>query len=88
MMNLVRNQDPVDRALVAHRNIQLRSQYVSDSVLLSEKSMDFLSPCGITTFPSEKLRNKLTNFLAGQSSRPVPGARTGVFLTSEPSSSP
>jgi hypothetical protein len=52
-MNLVRNQDSVDRALAVHRNIRLRSQYASDSVLLSEKWMGFLSPCGITTFLSE-----------------------------------
>jgi hypothetical protein len=45
--------------------------------------MGFLSPCGITTFPSEKLRDELTNFLAGQSSGPGKGARTGAFLAGE-----
>jgi hypothetical protein len=82
-MNLVRNQDAVDRALAAHRNVRLRSQYASDSVLLSEKSMGFLSPCGITTFLSEKLRDELTNFLAGQSAGPGKGGRTGAFLAGE-----
>jgi hypothetical protein len=82
-MNLVRNQDAVDRALAAHRNVRLRSQYASDTVLLSEKSMGFLSPCGITTFPSEKLRDELTNFLAGQSAGPGKGGRTGAFLAGE-----
>jgi hypothetical protein len=72
-MNLVRNQDAVDRALAAHRNVRL----------LSEKSMGFLSPCGITTFPSEKLRDELTNFLAGQSAGPGRGGRTGAFLAGE-----
>ncbi len=82
-MNLVRNQDAVDRALAAHRNVRLRSQYASDTVLLSEKSMGFLSPCGITTFPSEKLQDELTNFLAGQSAGPGKGGRTGAFLAGE-----
>jgi hypothetical protein len=31
-MNLVRNQDAVDRALAAHRNVRLWSQYASDTV--------------------------------------------------------
>jgi hypothetical protein len=82
-MHLVRNQDAVDCALAAHRNVHLRSQNASDSVLLSEKLMGFLSPCGITTFSSEKLRDELTNFLAGQSSGPGTGARTGAFLACE-----
>ena len=82
-MNLVRNQDAVDHALAAHRNVRLRSQYASDTVLLSEKSMGLLSPCGITTFPSEKLRDELTNFLAGQSAGPGKGGRIGAFLAGE-----
>jgi hypothetical protein len=45
--------------------------------------MGFLSPCGITTFPSEKLRDELTNFLAGQSAGPGKGGRTGAFLAGE-----
>ncbi len=73
----------MDRALAAHHNVCLRSQYASDSLLLSEKSMGFLSPCGITKFLSEKLRDELTNFLAWQSYGPGMGARTGVFLASE-----
>jgi hypothetical protein len=52
-------------------------------VLLSEKSMGFLSPCGITTFLSEKLRDELTNFLAGQSAGPGKGGCTGAFLAGE-----
>jgi hypothetical protein len=42
-MSLVRNQDAVDRAFAAHCNVRLRSQYLSDFVLLSEKSMGFLA---------------------------------------------
>ena len=42
-----------------------------------------LFPCGITTFPSEKLRDELTNFLAGQSAGPGKGGRTGAFLAGE-----
>jgi hypothetical protein len=45
--------------------------------------MGFLSPCGITTFPSEKLRDELTNFLAGQSAGPGKGGRIGAFLAGE-----
>jgi hypothetical protein len=79
----VRNQEAVDRALAAHRRSRQRSQYAFDSVLLSEKLMGFLSPCGTTPFPSEKLRDELTNFLAGHTSGPVSGGRTGAFLASE-----
>jgi hypothetical protein len=82
-MHLVRNQDAVDRALAVHCNVRLRSQYASDSVLLSKKPMGFLSPCSITTFRSENSRDELTNFLAGQASGPRVGAGTGAFLASE-----
>ena len=65
--------------LAARRHVRQQSQYASDSVLLSESRTGFFSPCRITPFTSEKLRNELNNFLAGQASGLVTGGYTALL---------
>jgi hypothetical protein len=81
-MNLVRNQDAIDRALAARRHASTVPVRLRLHAPVGE-SIGFFSPCGITPFSSEKLRNELNKFLAGQASGLVTGGRREALLASE-----
>ncbi len=56
----------IDAAIQTQSNNRDRSQFNSDSILISSKSDDFSSPCGVLLLRSDDMRKELTENLAAR----------------------
>jgi hypothetical protein len=70
----------IDTALRAQENARARSQFNSDSILISKSSDTFQSACGVQLLNQEQMRRDLTKKLAAHSSGVGRQEREGTRL--------
>ena len=71
----------LDQASQAQANARARSQFNSDTILVSKRSSSFQSPCGVHLLKHDQMRVDLTRKIAARKSEVGAGEKEGARMT-------